>query len=163
MPVAEGAVPYPGPGLPGRIRSVLFAFAIPFCAMATEPPRFPRAELASGAQRFAHVVDASLGSGAVLATVEAIGGPAALQHWLLLLADVAAALDAPALTDRSLDAATTLALLRGDHRAAIEALSASLQAALVLDDYPHALAHATQLREPARRVGDRCGEAQADT
>jgi diguanylate cyclase (GGDEF)-like protein len=163
MPVAEGAVPYPGPGLPGRIRSVLFAFAIPFCAMATEPPRFPRAELASGAQRFAHVVDASLGSGAVLATVETIGGPAALQHWLLLLADVAAALDAPALTDRPLDRATALALQRGDHRAAIEALSASVQAALALGDYPHALAHATQLRELARRVGDRIGEAQADT
>jgi tetratricopeptide (TPR) repeat protein len=142
---------------------VLFAFAIPFCATATEPPRFPRAELASGAQRFAHVVDASLGSGAVLATVEAIGGPAALQHWLLLLADVAAALDAPALTDRPLDRATTLALQRGDHRAAIEALSASVQAALALGDYPHALAHATQLRELARRVGDRIGEAQADT
>lgn len=163
MPVAEGTVPYPGSGLPGRIRSLLFAFAIPCCVVAAEPARFPRAELASGAQRLAHVVDASLGSNAVLATVQAIGGSAALQHWLLLLADVAAALDAPALADGPLDRATALALERGDHRAAIEALSASVQSALALGDYPHALSHAVQLRELARRVGDRVGEAQADT
>jgi diguanylate cyclase (GGDEF)-like protein len=163
MPVAKGAVPYPGPGLSGRTRALLLAFAIPCCAVAADPSRFPRAELASGAQRLAHVVDASLGSGAVLATVEAIGGPAALLHWLLLLADVAAALDAPALADGPLDRATALALERGDRHAAIEAMSASVQSALALGDYPHALAHAVQLRELARQVGDRAGEAQADT
>lgn len=163
MPVAEGTVSYPGPGLPGRIRCLLFALAIACCAVAAAPTRFPRAELASGAQRLAHVVDASLGSGAVLTTVEAIGGPVALQNWLLLLADVAAALDAPALTDGPLDRATALALQRGDRRAAIKALSASVQSALALGDYPHALSHAVQLRELARQVGDRAGEAQADT
>lgn len=163
MPVVEGAVPHPRPGLSGRIASVVFALAIAGSTGAAESTGFPRADLAAGAQRLAHVLDQSLGSGAVLAAIEALGGPVALQYWLFVLADTAAALDAPALMDRPLDRVTDLALRRGDHHAAIEAMSASVQSALALGNYPHALEHAVQLRELARKVGDRAGEAQADT
>src|SRR5690606_15035056 len=99
MPVVEGAVPHPRPGLSGRIASVVFALAIAGSTGAAESTGFPRADLAAGAQRLAHVLDQSLGSGAVLAAIEALGGPVALQYWLFVLADTAAALDAPALMD----------------------------------------------------------------
>ena len=163
MPVAEGTVPHPNAGPPGRLRFFLIALALPVCAVLAQPAPFPRADVALGAQRLAHEVDANLGAAPVLATVEALGGRAALQHWLLSLADVSTALDAPALADGQLDRATALALQRGDRRAAINALSASAQSALALGDYPRALAHAKRLRELAREAGELSGEAQADS
>lgn len=163
MPPAEGTVPHPRSGPPGRMRFLFFALATPFCAAFAEPPAFPRAELAQGAQRLAHAVDANLGAPTVLASIEALGGRAALQQWLLFLADVSAALDAPALADGQLDRATGLALQRGDVRAAIDTLSASAQSALALGDYPRALAHARRLRGLSRQAGYRAGEAQADS
>lgn len=163
MPLGEGTVPHPSPGPPGRTRTLLLALAMPACAALAQPAEFPRAQLARGAQRLAHEVDAGLGDGAVQATVEALGGRATLQRWLFLLADVSAALDAPALADGQLRQATELALRRGDREAAIDALSVSAQSALALGDYPGALALADRLRVLARQAGDRAGEAQADT
>jgi diguanylate cyclase (GGDEF)-like protein len=163
MPVSEGTVPYPSSSPTGRLRFLLFALAMPFCAVFAQPGPFPRAELALGAQRLAHAVDANLGAATVLATVEAVGGRAALQQWLLFLADVSAALDAPALADGQLDRATGLALQRGDLRIAIDGLSASAQSALALGDYGRALAHAKRLRGLSRQAGDLAGEAQADS
>ena len=164
MPLTAGTVPQPRTGQNGRIVPMLIALALalPWCGARAEPVASARAQRAIGAQRLALAVDTHFNAAPMRGFVAALGGQPGLQHWLLLLADVSAALDAPALADGQLARAAQLALRRGDRVHAVEALAAWTQAVLVLGEYARALELSDRLREQARALGDRAGEAEAD-
>jgi diguanylate cyclase (GGDEF)-like protein len=131
-------------------------------ATASVAADYPRAQLATNAQRIAAALDASLGVGATAAAVHALGGDAAEQMLQIALGNLSSALESPALADRQWTRASELAQRRGDDAALIDILSSDAQVALGLGDYERCIAMADRLAALSRRHADRIGEAVAE-
>ncbi|HEY0233093.1 MAG TPA: tetratricopeptide repeat protein, partial [Dokdonella sp.] len=125
---------------------------------AAEPAR---AQLAANAQYFATAMDHAADAGAA-AVARAIGGGWAEQSLMIGLANLSAAMDAPALADRQWARAGQIAQQRGDHAALGLILSGATQTTLSLGAYERCITLADRLLELSRRRGDPVGEAVAE-
>ena len=156
-PVRERVRP-PGGFPAGTTVALLAVFVSSSMAAAAEPAR---AQLAANAQQFAATLDhAADAGGAVI--VRAIGSGWAEQSLLIGLANLSAAMDAPALADRQWTRAGEIAQRRGDDAALGLILAGATQTTLSLGAYERCVTLAERLLDLSRRRGDPVGEAIAE-
>lgn len=123
---------------------------------------YPRAELARNAQHAAIAANAALNEGFAPQLTQALGGSAAREALLRLLANFSAAIDAPEWANEQWEQAAAIAHRRGNARAEAAILVALARSAIVLGEYDEALAFAEREAILAQRRGDLSAEAAAE-
>lgn len=145
----------------GACLALLAAFSAPTATAEPAPaPDVPRARLAADTQHIAATLEMAVSDAGGI--IDAVAGTAVHQSLLVLLANVTAAIDAPAFADRAWARAGALARQRGDEAGLSVILAGNILTTLSLGDYERGTTLASELATLAQQRQDATGTAAAE-